>query len=215
MKPSSLRHLDIVGKSSKAKPFQWVVGLDRHQMIVTVSDDNPFAGLDQALSVGRSLEQVGALRHFHALLAKGFGFKSLPVPIDDRWYAAEYFPGGVCGTLAGGELVLTALDRGNEAALILHDFVQSIDPFSLDAGGGILLVDRAGFILMVNREFADILGLQVVEMVGRHVNESYPDTTLSRLPKVMDSGLTSHPCTGFRTCPSCSFRLLRCSLPPS
>ena len=188
MKPSSLRHLDIVGKSSKAKPFQWVVGLDRHQMIITVSDDNPFAGLDQALSVGRSLEQVGALRHFHALLAKGFGFKSLPVPIDDRWYAAEYFPGGVCGTLAGGELVLTALDRGNEAALILHDFVQSIDPFSLDAGGGILLVDRAGFILMVNREFADILGLQVVEMVGRHVNESYPDTTLSRLPKVMDSG---------------------------
>jgi transcriptional regulator with PAS, ATPase and Fis domain len=72
--------------------------------------------------------------------------------------------------------------------MTLHDFVQSIDPFSLDAGGGILLVDRAGFVLMVNREFADILGMQVVEMVGRHVNEAYPDSTLSRLPKVMDSG---------------------------
>ena len=85
-------------------------------------------------------------------------------------------------------MVLTALDSSNEAAMVLHDFVQSIDPYSLDAGGGVLLVDRAGFILMVNREFADILGLQVVEMVGLHVNESYPDTTLSRLPKVMDSG---------------------------
>ncbi|RLD64981.1 MAG: sigma-54-dependent Fis family transcriptional regulator, partial [Bacteroidetes bacterium] len=33
-----------------------------------------------------------------------------------------------------------------------------------------------------------ILGLQVVDMVGLHVNESYPDSALSRLPKVMDSG---------------------------
>lgn len=187
MKSSSLRRLDSVGKPNESS-FQWVLGLDRQQMVVSVSDNNPFAGQDEVIWIGKSLEQIGALRHFHALLTKGFGFKSVPVPIHDRWYVAEYLPGGVDGLLSGGELVLTALDRGNEAAMTLHDFVQSIDPFSLDAGGGILLVDRAGFVLMVNREFADILGLQVVEMVGRHVNEAYPASTLSRLPKVMDSG---------------------------
>jgi transcriptional regulator with PAS, ATPase and Fis domain len=96
--------------------------------------------------------------------------------------------GGGDGAPEGGALVLTAHGRGNEAAMVLHDFVQSIDPYSLEAGGGILLVDRAGFILMVNPEFADILGLQVADMVGLHVNDSYPESTLSRLPKVMDSG---------------------------
>ncbi|MGK2943441.1 MAG: sigma-54 interaction domain-containing protein [Desulfuromonadales bacterium] len=184
---SSLRRLDSVIKSNETS-FQWVIGLDRHLKVISASDNSPFGGQGQAALVGRNLEQVGALGHFHALLAKGFGFKSVPVPIDDRWYVAEYLPGGADGTLSGGELVLTSLDRGNEAVMTLHDFVQSIDPFSLDAGGGILLVDRAGFVLMVNREFADILGMQVVEMVGRHVNEAYPDSTLSRLPKVMDSG---------------------------
>jgi transcriptional regulator with PAS, ATPase and Fis domain len=184
---SSLRRLDSSRKPNE-NSFQWVLGLDRHQKVVSVSDNNPFDGQEQTALVGRNLEQIGALCHFHALLAKGFGFKSVPVPIDDRWYVAKYLPGGADGSLLGGELVLTALDRGNEAALTLHDFVQSIDPFSLDAGGGILLVDRGGFVLMVNREFAGILGMQVVEMVGRHVNEAYPDSTLSRLPKVMDSG---------------------------
>ena len=184
---TSLRSLDAK-RSSEEKTLRLVFGLDRNQKVVSISDKNPFDIQEQDVLVGKSLEQVAALRHFYALLARGFCFKSLPVPVDDRWYTAEYRPGVVNGALAGGELVLTALDRGNEATMILHDFVQSIDPFSLEAGGGILLVDRAGFILMVNREFADILGLQVVEMVGRHVNESYPDTTLSRLPKVMDSG---------------------------
>ncbi|MGK2907592.1 MAG: sigma-54 interaction domain-containing protein [Desulfuromonadales bacterium] len=188
MKSSSLlRRLNATRKPSE-NSFQLVLGLDRHQKVISASAGNPFAGQQQAELVGRSLEQIGALRHFHALLAKGFGFKSVPVPVDDHWYLAEYLPGGSDGTLAGGELVLCALDRGNEAVITLHDFVQSIDPFSLDAGGGILLVDRAGFILMVNREFADIFGLQVANMVGRHVNEVYPDSTLSRLPKVMDSG---------------------------
>ena len=188
MRSSSLKSLDAVGKSSKEKPTQLVLGLDRNQKIVSVKGDNPFDHQDQQALVGKSLEQVGDLQHFHTLLAQGFGFKSLPVPVADRWYVAEYLRDDSGDALAGGELVLTVLGRGNEAAIVLHDFVQSIDPFSLDAGGGILLVDRAGFILMVNREFADILGLQVVDMVGFHVNESYPDSALSRLPKVMDSG---------------------------
>ena len=184
---SSLRSLDEK-RSSKEKSLRLVFGLDRNQKVVSTCGQSPFDLQNQEVLIGKSLEQVGALRHFHALLARGFCFKSLPVPVNERWYTAEYLPGGVGGALAGGELVLTALDRGNEAAMVLHDFVQSIDPFSLEAGGGILLVDRAGFILMVNRDFANILGLQVIEMVGRHVNDSYPDTTLSRLPKVMDSG---------------------------
>jgi transcriptional regulator with PAS, ATPase and Fis domain len=188
MKSSSLRRLSSVRKAKQENSFQWALGLDRHQKVVSVSDNNPLEEQEEATLVGRGLKQIGALRHFDALLAKGFGFKSVPVPIDDRWYVAEYLPGGADGTLVGGELVLTALDRGIEAAMTLHDFVQSIDPFSLDAGGGILLVDRAGLVLMVNREFADILGLQIVEMVGRHVNDAYPDSTMSRLPKVMDTG---------------------------
>lgn len=183
----TLRSLEAK-RLSKENPLQVVIGLDRSQKVVTISDKHPFAHHEQTVQIGKSFEHVVALRHFHALLARGFCFKSLPVPVDDRWYVAEYLPSDAVGALAGGELILTPLDCGNEAAVILHDFVQSIDPFSLEAGGGILLVDRAGFILMVNREFADILGLQVFEMVGLHVNESYPDTTLSRLPKVMDSG---------------------------
>ena len=185
---SSLRRLDSAGTSGTEKAFQLVFGLDRHQKVVSISDNTFFERHDQGLLLGKSLEQVGDLRHFHALLTRGFCFKSLPVPLHDRWYLAEYLQGGIEGAPDGGTLVLTAHGRGSEAAVVLHDFVQSIDPFSLEAGGGILLVDRAGYILMVNPEFAEILGLQVADMVGLHVNDSYPESTLSRLPKVMDSG---------------------------
>ncbi len=182
-----LRSLDA-GRSGKEKTLPLIFGLDRSQQIVSLSDNNPFDRQGQPVLIGKSLEQIDDLRHFHALLAKGFCFKSLPVPIGDRWYIAEYLQGGSAGDQSGGELVLTTMGRSSEAAEVLHDFVQSIDPFSLDTDGGILLVNRAGYILMINREFADILGLQAEEMVGRHVNESYPESTLSRLPKVMDSG---------------------------
>ena len=184
---NSLRRLDA-GRSARDKNLQLVFGLDRSQKIVSVQGGNPFEEQSQAVLIGKSLEQVGALRHFHALLARGFCFKSLPVPIDDRWYLAEYLPGGLDGAMTGGELILEIIDRGNDTAVVLHDFLQSIDPFALESDGGVLLVDRSGFILMVNREFADILGLQAVEMVGHHVNETYPDSTLSRLPKVMETG---------------------------
>jgi hypothetical protein len=116
---SSLRRLDSARKPAKENSLQWTLGLDRHQKVLTASDNSPFDGQKKISFLGRSLEQIGALSHFHALLAKGFGFKFVPVPIDDRWYVAEYLPGGADGSLVGGELVLTALDRGNEAAMIL------------------------------------------------------------------------------------------------
>lgn len=185
---TSLRRFDATGQVSAGSSCRWVLGLDRQQKVVSVSAGNPLAGHEPPILVGRNLEQFEDLRHFQALLAKGFCFKALPIPINNRWYDAEYLPNsGQDDPQAVGELVLTLQPRAGEAAMVLHDFVQSIDPYSLDAGG-ILLVDRGGLILMVNREFADILGLQTVEMVGRHVNDSYPDRTLSRLPKVMDSG---------------------------
>ena len=185
---SPLRTLDSVDQSGKKNGSRWVLVLDPYQKVIALSDNTPLAGDEPSVVVGRSLEQVAALRHIYTLLTKGFCFRSLPVPIGDHWYTAEYLPGGGDGSLAGGELIFSLLERGNETSMILHDFIQAIDPFSLDSGGGVLLVNRAGFILMVHREFADILGLQAAEMVGRHVNESYPDLTLSRLPKVMETG---------------------------
>ena len=185
---SSLRNLDAAGKPAKEKSLPIVFVLDRNQQIVSVSESNPFDRHAPAGLVGKSLEQVGALQHFQALLAKGFCFRSLPVQVDERWYLAEYLHADSGTVSTGGELVLKVLDRGDEATAMLHDFVQSIDPFSLEAGDGILLVDRHGVILMVNRAFAEIIGLQTAEMLGRHVNSSYPNATLSRLPKVMETG---------------------------
>ncbi len=185
---SSLRSVEEAGRPAKEKTVQMTFVLDRNQVVVSMSESNPFDRQFQAGIVGKSLEQVGALQHFHALLAKEFCFRSLPVLIDERWYLAEYLQSDPGGVPAGGELVLKSLARGDEATAILHDFLLSIDPFSLEAGAGILLVDRGGVILMVNRAFAEIVGLHTVEMLGRHVNDSYPNATLSRLPKVMETG---------------------------
>jgi len=164
----------------------WFLTLDKHHRILSVSDHAP-ADL-KTVANGAALEQIEALQHFAALLKKGFCFKMLPVPVEGGWYVADFRQGG--GDDAGeGRLVFSACGRSAvEAALILHDFVQSIDPYSLETGGGILLVDRGGFILMVNPEFAELLGLRATDMVGRHVDEVYPESTLSRLPKVMESG---------------------------
>ena len=128
---TSLRSFDA-GRSEKEKGLPLMFSLDRNQNIVSISDNNPFDRQGQTVQIGKSLEQIGALRHFHALLAKGFCFKSLPVPIEERWYMAEFVQGGSEDNLSGGELIMTALGRCSEAAVVLHDFVQAIDPFSLD-----------------------------------------------------------------------------------
>lgn len=185
--PVSLRSVSAEGRT-KQKSVQLVLGLDRHQKIVTTSGCNLFGTPEQSDLIGTSLEQIDALRHLYALLAKDFCFRALPIPIDDRWYTVDYYRVEDDAGSESGRLEFCGYGRSDEAAVVLHDFVQSIDPFSLDAGGGILLIDSAGLILMVNQEFASLLALQVSEMVGCHVNEVYPESTLSRLPKVMQSG---------------------------
>jgi transcriptional regulator with PAS, ATPase and Fis domain len=161
--------------------------MDRNFNLLSVSEQSPAE--IKSLELGSSIDRCLSLQHLQALIMKGFSFKNLPVLIGQQWYAVENVPGE---NSEEDQLESVRLEffryKNKETAFVLHDFVQAMDPFSLDAAGGILLVDRRGTILLVNSEFADILGLQTSEMVGRHVNEVYPDKTLSRLPKVIETG---------------------------
>lgn len=180
---STARHLRAVQRQIP----EWGIGLDKNFIIQSISEQSPSS--IKTLKGSVNLEQFHSLQHLQLLIMNGYWFSNLPVPIDNQWYAVENAKGEVAED-GGQEHVRLQFSRfrNKEAAFVLHDFVQSIDPFSLDAAGGILLVDCRGIVLLVNAEFAGILGLQAAEIVGRHVNDIYPDSTLSRLPKVMETG---------------------------
>ncbi len=180
---STVRQLSAV----RAQSPDWIVGMDKNFNLLSVSEHSPSE--IRSLAVGSSIELCQSLQHLQSLITKGFSFKHLPVSVGQDWYVVENAR-GECNEGGQHEYVRLVFSKykNKETAFVLDDFVQAMDPFSLEAAGGVLLVDCRGLIVMVNEEFADILGIQAIEMVGQHVNEVYPDSTLSRLPKVMETG---------------------------
>jgi len=72
-----------------------------------------------------------------------------------------------------------------DPAEALHDFASVLEMLLDNAFSGIILCDRNSKILYMNRFYAELLGTDKDEAVGKHIREYFPD---SRLPTVVETG---------------------------
>ncbi len=175
--------------SWSAKGTCWRITLDRDLNILS-SNESCLALIGKAPAelLGKRLNKVLRLAHLGSLMLKGFCFRSQPLRFEDRELLGNFEPVTEDGRPAGGVLIVCETEKIQGEAPELEDVIRSIDPITDLTNDGIILVDRHGIITMVNQAFADALGLQPNEMIGRHVHQSYPNSSLSRLPTVIDSG---------------------------
>ncbi len=165
----------------------WTLKLDREGTIVACSDVCRWF-LDNApeVLVGQPLETFPELSHLSHLIRNHFSFRRLPVVLAGRRLLADYGPGG--GRKEDWHLAFVPAPAVPGGFAEIREFLEAIDPANDLSRDGMIVVDRAGIILLVNQNFADILGQKAWEMVGRHVHETYPNSNLSLLPRVMETG---------------------------
>ncbi len=172
-------------------PDWWIVVLDQDQR-VTASNDvcRSVLGLERKALEGRPLGDVIKLGHLHSLIAKGFCFRSQPVQIGSGKLICHYVPKVEGGELAGGVLAVDkdVLAQDDFSYIELHDIVRSLGSVMDLAYEGTIIVDENGYIVLVNQAFADLLKIRAQDMVGKHILKAYPNSKLSRLPIVMQTG---------------------------
>ncbi len=166
----------------------WVVELD-HELQIVASNDACLALIYKKPEdvLGQKIDQVVKLAHLNSLLMKGFCFRSQPIQWEGQAFLCDFTPAEK--TAAGGTFTMTVADSGSCDHPELQDIIRSIDPVSDISHEGIIMVNREGFVTLVNQPFADILGIAARDMIGQHIHKSYPNSSLSRLPVVMETGM--------------------------
>jgi transcriptional regulator with PAS, ATPase and Fis domain len=123
-------------------------------------------------------------------MAKGFCFRSQPLPVGGGKLICHYVPRVEAGELKGGVLAVERDLRATDdlSYIELHDIVRTLGPIMDLAYEGTIIVDEEGYIVLVNQAFAGLLGIRAQDMVGKHILKAYPNSKLSRLPIVMQTG---------------------------
>ncbi len=169
----------------------WIVDLDREQRVVACNDVcQTILGLEGATLRGKRLDDVVKLGHLNGLMAKGFCFRSQPISIQSGKLICHYVPRVAGGTLVGGVLAVDREVRASDdlSYIELQDIVRTLGPIMDLAYEGTIIVDEEGYVVLVNQAFVDLLGIRAQDMLGKHILKAYPNSKLSRLPIVMQTG---------------------------
>jgi len=169
----------------------WVGFLDRDLKVVTTNEScHRLFGWKIEAVKGKRLGDFVNLAPLTSLIVSGFCFQDEPAQINGKPVICSYVPIEEDGRPIGGFLTVrvdveggsTVFDEGKNVARSLGPLVDIIQD-------GLIVVDRAGIITMVNQNFADVVGVRAQDMIGMHIAEAYPNAAkVSRLPIVMETG---------------------------
>ena len=169
----------------------WVAFLDRELKVVTTNEDcRTLFGWDPSAVKGKRLGDFVNLAPLTSLIVIGFCFRSEPAQINGKSVLCSYVPIEEDGMATGGFLTVEentegeadGLDEGMNVARSLGPLIDIIQD-------GLIVVDRAGIITMVNQHFADVVGVRAQDMIGMAIAKAYPNAAkVSRLPIVMETG---------------------------
>lgn len=169
----------------------WIVALDREQRVIASNNVcRAILGVEGEDLSGKRLEDFVKLGHVNSLMTKGVCFRSQPVPVEAGKLICHYVPKVENGQLAGGILAVDkeVLAQDDLSYIELHDMVRTLGTIMDLAYEGTIIVDEEGFVVLVNQAFADLLGIRAQDMIGKHILKAYPNSKLSRLPIVMQTG---------------------------
>lgn len=169
----------------------WIMLLDKD---LKVRDSNDlcrsFLGFGVEEFRGRRLDGVLSLGHLVSLMEQGVCFRSQPIPFGERKLICHFVPRLEDGELLGGVLAIEpqAVAWDDLGFIELQDIVRTLGSIMDVAYEGTIIIDDKGKVVLVNQAFADLLGTRAQDMVGKHVLKAYPNSKLSRLPIVMQTG---------------------------
>ncbi len=181
--------LDFELETPPSGRSRWQVELDQDQQIIATNDScRELLDKSPEELLGKGLGQVLKLAHLGSLLVKGICFNSQPIVNAGRRFLCDYIPHTTSGQPSGGVFSIVEADEFQAEQPQLQDVIHSIDPATDIAHDGIIMVNREGLVTLVNQAFADVLGIRAHDMIGKHIHKSYPNSSLSRLPVVMETG---------------------------
>jgi transcriptional regulator with PAS, ATPase and Fis domain len=167
----------------------WVAFLDRELKVVTTNETcHKLFGWESIQ--GKRLGDFVNLAPLTSLIVSGFCFRSEPAQINGKPVLCSYVPMSEDGKATGGFLTIEEdIEGGEEVLDEAKNVARSLGPLIDIIQDGLLVVNRAGIITMVNQHFADAVGVRAQDMIGMHIVDAYPNAArVSRLPIVMETG---------------------------
>lgn len=169
----------------------WVAFLDRELKILSSNEAwRTLFGEGVGNVRGRRLGDVVNLAPLTSLIISGFCFRSEPVRICDKKVLCSYVPIMEGHIATGGFLTIGVATEDAEDELwdAPDNVACSLGPLIDIIQDGLIVVNRAGVITLVNQHFADAVGTRAQDMIGKHITKAYLNSRVSRLPVVMETG---------------------------
>lgn len=169
----------------------WIAFLDRDLKIVSTNEGwRTLFGPGVEGVRGKRLGDVVNLAPLTSLIVSGFCFRSEPARIRGKKVLCSYVPILEGQRATGGFLsVAEAQDEvGDERWDAPDNLACSLGPLIDIIQDGLVVVNRAGIITLVNQHFADAVGTRAQDMIGKHITKAYQNSRVSRLPVVMETG---------------------------
>lgn len=169
----------------------WIAFIDRELQLVAANpaDCQALFGWESAAIQGKRLGDFVNLAPLTSLIVSGFCFRREPAQINGKAVLCSYVPINEAGRDVGGFLTVELLVAGQEIADDSRNVARSLGPLIDIIQDGLIVVNRAGIITLVNQHFADAVGVRAQDMIGMHIVDAYPNAAkVSRLPIVMETG---------------------------
>jgi transcriptional regulator with PAS, ATPase and Fis domain len=180
--------IDEDSNAAFATMTPWIVVLDQELRIISSNDPGRtlvnFSPDDLA---GRKFEELTGLHHLCFLIKKSFCLGSQAIFAFGKKLVCDYEPIFENQKPAGGILTIGRTTFEDFQCMQFDEIVNAITSKADIEKDGVVIVNREGFITMVNQAFANALGARIQNVIGRHIMKS-SKSRLSRLPIVMQTG---------------------------
>lgn len=168
-----------------------IVRIDAEMGVVSLDETaGRLIGAPSEALLGRRIDGIVDLANLGKLMHNGITFSNQVIIAGDKRLVCDYIPIMEDDRIVGGVLSLLGVlpEDADGPSDDLKELLRSAGAFMDLDYHGIIILDRKGTVVMVNQSFAEVLDTTPQTMIGKHVNDAYPNSQPSRMPAVMESG---------------------------
>lgn len=168
-----------------------IIRLDADLGIVSLDETaGRLIGTPPEALLGRKIAGIVDLANLGKLMHNGINFSNQVIVAGSRRLACDYVPIVEDDRIVGGVLTVLGVltEKADGSSDDLKELLRSAGAFMDLDYHGIIILDRNGTVVMVNQSFAEVLDTTPQTMIGKHVNDAYPNSQPSRMPVVMETG---------------------------
>ncbi len=179
------------GVAPAGRERRCVLELDAEWKIASCSADcRQILGLTEERLIGQTLRQVFDLNLLQGLLDNRFCFVGQPVLVGRRKLLCDYHPDPAGNQTTEGTIYFRGRSPGELESPALQEVLVAVDPYLDLERDGLLLVNRAACIVLINQSLAELLGSTASQLLGCPVEMLKDLPPLCDLAETMRSGRT-------------------------